>query len=63
MRLPKLRVPNDWALLLLVVTTVLLGTQLLRANLSYFRWLFGDRFGWSSLALVGWHWVSTPSQF
>lgn len=53
MRLPKLRVPNDWALLLLVVTTVLLGTQLLRANLSYFRWLFGDRFGWSSLALGG----------
>lgn len=53
MRLPKLRVLNNWALLLLVVTTVLLGTQLLRANLSYFRWLFGDRFGWSSLALGG----------
>ena len=53
MRPPKSRVPENWALLLLVVFTVLLGTQLLRANLAYFRWLFGDRFGWSSLQLGG----------
>lgn len=53
MRLPKLRGPNNWVFLLLIVATVLLGTQLLRANLAYFRWLFGDRFGWSSLELGG----------
>ncbi|MFZ1752994.1 MAG: endonuclease/exonuclease/phosphatase family protein [Caldilineaceae bacterium] len=27
--------------------------QLMRANLAYYRWLFGDRFAWSSLQLGG----------
>jgi endonuclease/exonuclease/phosphatase family metal-dependent hydrolase len=53
MRLPKPRTFENWALLLLVVVTVLLGAQLLRANLAYFRWLFGERLGWSSLQLGG----------
>lgn len=47
------RLSNNWPALLLIVATVLLGTQLLRANLAYFRWLFGDRYGWSSLELGG----------
>ncbi len=53
MRSPKLRAPDNWVFLLLIVVTVVLGAQLLRANLAYFRWLFGDRFGWSSLWLGG----------
>lgn len=49
----KTRTPTNWTSLLLIVTTVFLGTQLLRANLAYFRWLFGDRYEWSSLQLGG----------
>ena len=53
MQPPKPRAPTAWAFPLLIVFTVLLGTQLLRADLAYFRWLFGDRFLWSSLQLGG----------
>ncbi len=49
----KQRQSDAWVFPLLIVITVLLGTQLLRANLAYFRWLFGDRFLWSSLQLGG----------
>jgi len=44
---------NAWAFPLFTIFTVLLGTQLLRADLAYFRWLFGDRLLWSSLQLGG----------
>lgn len=43
----------QWAFPLLVVVTVLLGAQFLRASLAYFRYLFGDRFLWSSFQLGG----------
>ena len=51
MPLRKLRWPTTWASSFLIILTVLLGMQLLRANLVYFRWLFGDRFLWSSYQL------------
>ena len=50
---PKPRTPTIWAFPIFVVFTVLLGTQLLRSDLAYFRWLFGDRLLWSSLQLGG----------
>ncbi len=43
----------QWAFPLLVVVTVLLGAQLLRANLAYFRYIFGDRLLWSTPQLGG----------
>ena len=53
MQPPKPRSQFAWAFPLLIVFTVLLGAQLLRADIAYFRWLFGDRFHWSSLQLGG----------
>lgn len=53
MQSSKPRTQSTWHFPLFVVLTVLLGAQLLRADLAYFRWLFGDRFQWSSLQLGG----------